>query len=216
MQSNYNSTYNHRHIKLQLNLNFKQFVLPTHVYMNCIHMSLYFRELCSSGLKVDNTCWPIWPTDPQNNPDVTYICPTCHPHIEVFFLKVMWHDMKNFDMEQCHRFLHCWQDTESVPCTEFLKMKSLDTTCFKTAWDNKLVSHQWYFSPFIRPKVYQMPRLFFEEYVISGSHPDNLVGRWDPLDPQKNDPSDTDCLGHPTHFQPWCSFLTICKLSILD
>ena len=57
-------------------------------------------------------------------------------------------------MEQCHRFLHSWQDTELVPCTDFLKMKSLDTTCFKIAWDNKLVSHQWYFSAFIRPKVH--------------------------------------------------------------
>ena len=28
------------------------------------------------------------------------------------------HDMKCFDMEQCHRFLHSWQDTEPVPCTE--------------------------------------------------------------------------------------------------
>ena len=23
-----------------------------------------------------------------------------------------------FDMEQCHRFLYSWQDTEPVPCTE--------------------------------------------------------------------------------------------------
>ena len=31
--------------------------------------------------------------------------------------------MKTFDMEQCHRFLHSWQDTEPVPCTDFLRMK---------------------------------------------------------------------------------------------
>ena len=30
--------------------------------------------------------------------------------------------MKNFDTEQCHRFLHSWQDTELVPCTDFMKM----------------------------------------------------------------------------------------------
>ena len=35
--------------------------------------------------------------------------------------------MKNFDMEQSHRFLYSWQDAEPVPCTDFLKMKSLDT-----------------------------------------------------------------------------------------
>ena len=39
--------------------------------------------------------------------------------------------MKNFDMEQCHRFFHSWQDTELVTCTDFLKIKSLDTICFK-------------------------------------------------------------------------------------
>ena len=38
--------------------------------------------------------------------------------------------MKKSYMKQCHRFL---QDTELVPHTEFLRMKSLDTTCFKTA-----------------------------------------------------------------------------------
>ena len=58
-------------------------------------------------------------------------------------LKLTW---KNFDMEECHRFLHSWQDTEPVPCTNLLKMKSLDISFFKPAWDNKLVSHQWYFS----------------------------------------------------------------------
>ena len=30
-------------------------------------------------------------------------------------------------------FILAWQDTEPVPCTDFLKMKSLDSTCFKTA-----------------------------------------------------------------------------------
>ena len=96
---------------------------------------------------------------------------------------------KFFDMEQCHRFLHSWQNAEQVPCT---KIKSSDTICFKTAWDNELVSYQWYFSAFTRPKihslVYQMPTLFSKEHVISGSQPDNLVCRWDPLDPLKKWP----------------------------
>ena len=34
-----------------------------------------------------------------------------------------------------------------------------------------------------------------------GSHSDNLVCKWDPLDPLKSDP---DCQGHLTHFQPCC------------
>ena len=41
--------------------------------------------------------------------------------------------------------------------------------------------------------------IFSKEHVISRSHPDNLVCRWDPLYPQNSDP---DCPGHPTHFQP--------------
>ena len=110
-------------------------------------------------------CWPIWPTDSQNNPDVTHM-------------------------------LKC----------------SLDTTCFKAAWDNKLVSLQWYFSAFIRSKIYslsyQMPNitLFYKEHVISGRRvisryfslrirPTWLLKKW---------PNDPDCPGHSTHLQPWC------------
>ena len=37
---------------------------------------------------------------------------------------------------------HKWL-TELIPCTEFLTMKSLDTTSFKSAWGSKLDSHQW-------------------------------------------------------------------------
>ena len=62
----------------------------------------------------------------------------------------------------------------------------------------------------IFPSIYQtqsllaclMPSLFSKEHVISRSHPDNLVCGQDPLDPPKSDPSDPDCPGHPTHFQP--------------
>ena len=81
---------------------------------------------------------------------------------------------KNFDMEQCHRFLYSWQDTEQIPCTDFLEMKSLDTTCFKGAWDNKLVSCQWYIHQIQSLLTYQMPTLFSNEHVISGSHSNNL------------------------------------------
>ena len=28
--------------------------------------------------------------------------------------------MENSDMKQCHGFLHSWQDTELIPCTEYL------------------------------------------------------------------------------------------------
>ena len=77
-------------------------------------------------------------------------------------------------MEQCHRFLHSWQYIEPVPCVDFLKMKSLDTTCFKTSGDDKLVLYQCYFSAFIRPKVhlrtYQIPTLFSNKHVIYPGH----------------------------------------------
>ena len=58
--------------------------------------------------------------------------------------------------------------------------------------------------------TYQMPTLFYKKHVISGLHTNNLVWRWDPLDPPKSDP---DCLDHPTHFQP--RYLCICLLTHL-
>ena len=99
---------------------------------------------------------------------------------------------KFLDMEQCHRLLHSWQNTEPVPCT---KMKSSDTTCFKRAWDNALHGFTPVYSS-CRPRsslTHQMPTLFSKEHVISGLHTDNLVCRWNPLDPPKIDPSDPDC-----------------------
>ena len=42
------------------------------------------------------------------------------------------------------------QDPGPVPCTDFVKMKYLDTTCFKTAWDNTFTP--MIFSAFNRPK----------------------------------------------------------------
>ena len=108
------------------------------------------------GLKVGHTCLPIWPTEQSRcDPHITHLWPTCWN----FLFKVANITWQIFDMEQCHRFLHSWQDTELIPCTNFLKIKSLDTTCFKTACNkNKLFSHQWYFSAFIRPQVHSLTR----------------------------------------------------------
>ena len=106
---------------------------------------------------------PVNPFDPLTHMHAEQSgCDPLVTHMVKFsFLKVAivtWHEFFWY-MEQCHRFLHPWQDTEPVPCTDFLKMKYLDFTCFKTTWDkNKLVSYQWYFSTFIRPKVYSLIR----------------------------------------------------------
>ena len=106
-------------------------------------------------------------------------------------------------MEQCHRFLHSWQDTEPVSCTDFLRMKSLDIT-------KQLETINWFHTNNILvhssdPKFTYLSdaKLFSKKHVISGSHPDNLVCERDPLDPQTSDPSDPDCPGHLTHFQPY-------------
>ena len=150
-----------------------------------VHLGMHTNS--KPGLKVGHTCWPTSPVDPQNNSDVTYIWPACDPHVKVF-LKVITCNMtwKIFDMKLCHRFLHSWQNTELVPCT---KMKSLDTTCFKTAC-NGIIS--WFgFAPMIFHCIhqtrslltYQMPTLFSKEHVKSRLHPDNLVCRWYLLDP---------------------------------
>ena len=77
---------------------------------------------------------------------MTHLWPSC-------MLKVLLHE-NNINS----RFTHSWQNAEPVSCTDFLKMKSLDITYLKTAWDIKLVSHQWYFSAFIRPKFYSLTR----------------------------------------------------------
>ena len=79
--------------------------------------------------------------------------------------------MKKLDMDQCHRFIHSWKDTEPVPCTVFLKMKSLDTTYFKTAGDeaNKLVLYTSDISVHLSDQsslTYQIPTLFSKEHVI--------------------------------------------------
>ena len=80
--------------------------------LKCVATCLVFAFPLSSisGLKVGHTCWPIWPTEPQNNPDVTHIASydpcTYDPHAKVFL----------HDIEWCHRFLHSWQATWPVSC----------------------------------------------------------------------------------------------------
>ena len=113
------------------------------------------------------------------------------------------------------RFLHSWQDTELVPCIARL----LEDEIFgHHMLQNylKLVSHQWYFSTFMHQTqsslTYQLPTPFSKEHVISGSYPDNLVCGWEPLDPN---PSDPDCLGHPTHFQPCLERARFCPHSFV-
>ena len=115
--------------------------------------------------------------------------------------------MKIFlDMEQCHRFLHSWQDTE--PVAPLHRRWNLWTPDHWHA-SKQLEIISWFHTNDISvhssdPKFthYQMSILFSKEHVIFRSHPDNLVCRWDPLDSPKKDP---DCPGHPTHFQP-CTY----------
>ena len=78
----------------------------------------------------------------------------------------------------------------------------LDTTCFKTAWDNNLVSYQWYFSAFIRPTVHSLTRC--QHYFLKNVWYSGHIQFADEthLTLQKSDPSDPDCPGYPTHFQP--------------
>ena len=84
------------------------------------------------------------------------VWPTCDPHVEVAILfksnvrNMTW---KIFNVEKCHRFLYSWQDIEPVLCTDFLKVKSLDSTCFKT-----------------------------DCFLKNMSHPNNLVYGWDPFE----------------------------------
>ena len=73
--------------------------------------------------------------------------------------------MEKTDVKQSHRFL---QGTELVPCTEFLRIKSLDTTSFKQL---EVVTG---FTPMMVQCVHQtkgslacqMPMSFSKEHVI--------------------------------------------------
>ena len=72
---------------------------------------------------------------------------------------------KKSDIKQCHRLL--W-DTEPVPCTDFLRMKSLDTTCFKTARGSNWfhTSGDSVHSPDPRFAHLSDASVFFKEHVI--------------------------------------------------
>ena len=103
-------------------------------------------------------------------------------------------------MKQCNWFLCSWHITELVPCTDLLRMKSLDTTCYKTV--------SWFCTNggsvhFTRLRVHLFTR---QHHILKNTwsikNPDNLVCGSDPLDWSKSDPSDLDCPGYPTHFQP--------------
>ena len=108
---------------------------------------------------------------------------------------------KIFDMEQCHRFLHSWQVIEPVPCTDFLKMKSWTPHASKQL----AIEINWFYTNDISvPKVHSLTRCqhFLKNmrylghiqiiYFVDETH----------LTHQKSDPTDPDCPGHPTHFQP--------------
>ena len=58
---------------------------------------MHIHTVASYLSRVENQ-WvaPVDTFDPLNNSDVTHILPTCDPHVEVYFLKVMEHDMKVF------------------------------------------------------------------------------------------------------------------------
>ena len=68
--------------------------------------------------------------------------------------------MEKSDMKQCHKFL---QDTELIPCTEFLRMKSLKQLEVVTGFTPVMVQciHQIQGS-----LTYQMPMSLSKEHVI--------------------------------------------------
>ena len=58
-----------------------------HSYSHSCNDLWYVYE---SGLKVGHTCWSIWPTDLQNNPDVTHLWPRSWSFL--FKSNVTWHE----------------------------------------------------------------------------------------------------------------------------
>ena len=86
---------------------------------------------------------------------------------------------KIFDMEQCHRFLHSWQNTcrtgpledEVLAWTPHASKQLEIISLFHI---NDISVHS--FDPkFTHLATRYQHALFSEEHVISGSHPDNLV-----------------------------------------
>ena len=175
-----------------------------------LHWVIYdaqFLYINKAELKVGHTCWPIWPTGQSG----------CDPH--------MTHMLKFFNVANVtwHKKILIWNNV-----IDFFILGRIQNWSFaQTSWRWNLwtphaskqleIKISWFYTNDISvhssdPKfthLYQIPTLFSKKHVISGSHSDNLVCGWDPLDPPKRDLSDPDCPGHQTHFQPWnkaCNF----------
>ena len=129
-----------------------------------------------TGLKVGHTCWP---TDPRNNPDLTHLHVT---HMLKFFI-VIWHE----------KFL-IWNSAIDFFILGRIQNQSLAQTSWRwNLWTSHALKQlqiiSWFHTMIFQcihqtrsSLTYQMPTLFSEEHMIFGSHPDNLVCRWDPID----------------------------------
>ena len=112
---------------------------------------------------------------------MTHLWPTCWSFR--FKSNVTW---KIFNMEQGYWTspLHRLPENK-IFGHHMLQNNLIDIKCWFHTNDT-------YFTAFIRPKVFscthQISTLFSKEHVISGSHSDNLVCRWDPPDPPKKWP----------------------------
>ena len=102
-------------------------VAPNTPSASIIHLSASLKSIKC----VLNQGWkwviPVDPLDPLTHRAI-WMWPTYDPLVIHMLKKIMY--VMTLDMKQYHRFL---QDTELVPCTEILRMKSLETKCFKTA-----------------------------------------------------------------------------------
>ena len=98
-------------------------------------------------------------------------CDPLWPNCWSFLSKsdVKWHGKNQIWKSAIDFFI---LDNPMQLCTKFLTMKSLDTTCFQTAWGSilQLVSHLSsdgsVYSPDPRFLIYQMPMSFSKEHVI--------------------------------------------------
>ena len=115
-------------------------------------------------------------------------------------------------MEQCHRFLHSWQDTEPVPRTNFLKMNLWTPHASKQL---EIISWPMIFRCIhhTQNSLTQLCTSFkFQHCFLKNMQYPQIIQFADEthLTHQKSDPSDPDCLGHLTHFQPWCVCVYVC------
>ena len=131
-------------------------MLQLHNY--CIHvhegsiMFLVHRPIHANG----NQIWKwVTPVDPLTHPDLTNISLTCWSVL----YKVMQNYMKKSVMKQCHL---CRIKNRSM--YRILENEISGHHNFKTASGSKVVSHQWWFSTFTRPKVYLLIRHHYPFY----------------------------------------------------